>query len=56
MGPGIEHVEGDMFINVPKGDAIIMKVYKKVKFITTMYYLSPQTNDLIVLTNVEYYA
>ncbi|XP_047969223.1 caffeic acid 3-O-methyltransferase-like [Salvia hispanica] len=23
--PGIEHVEGDMFINVPKGDAIIMK-------------------------------
>ena len=23
---GVEHVEGDMFENVPKGDAIFMKV------------------------------
>lgn len=26
MMPGVEHVGGDMFVSVPKGDAIFMKV------------------------------
>ena len=24
--PGVEHVPGDMFVDVPKGDAMILKV------------------------------
>ncbi|KAL0009945.1 hypothetical protein SO802_005053 [Lithocarpus litseifolius] len=26
--PGIEHIAGDMFVSIPKGDAIFMKVLK----------------------------
>lgn len=31
---GIEHIEGDMFKSVPKGDAIILKVRTSISYHT----------------------
>ncbi|QCE13375.1 flavonol 3-O-methyltransferase [Vigna unguiculata] len=39
--PGVEHVGGDMFENVPKGDAIFMKV----KFVEAILPKIAETND-----------
>ena len=36
---GVEHVGGDMFVSVPKGDAIFMKVSYYLKLFTRL--LSP---------------
>ena len=30
LAAGVEHVGGDMFVSVPKGDAIFMKVGLKI--------------------------
>lgn len=35
---GVEHVGGDMFVSVPKGDAIFMKVSKKLSETCTVSY------------------
>ncbi|XP_057800775.1 caffeic acid 3-O-methyltransferase 1 isoform X1 [Salvia miltiorrhiza] len=43
--PGVEHVGGDMFVSVPKGDAIFMKVKPNLKLIN--YQNTPPPMKLI---------
>ncbi|KAI6697723.1 hypothetical protein NL676_017842 [Syzygium grande] len=40
--PGVEHVGGDMFVGVPKGDAIFMKVRMMSLFLTLKFSGTPQ--------------
>ncbi|XP_027352344.1 isoliquiritigenin 2'-O-methyltransferase-like [Abrus precatorius] len=54
--PGIEHVGGDMFESVPKGDAIILKAVchnwpdeKCLKVLTNCYEALPQNGKVIVV-------
>ncbi|XP_050237155.1 caffeic acid 3-O-methyltransferase-like [Mercurialis annua] len=56
--PGVEHVGGDMFVTVPKGDAIFLKGVCHnwsdelcVKFLATCYNALPQNGKVII---VEY--
>lgn len=46
---GIEHVKGDMFVSVPKGDAIFLKVSKLRRYrfpviVITQLYFHKYTN------------
>ncbi|XP_050237151.1 caffeic acid 3-O-methyltransferase-like [Mercurialis annua] len=56
--PGVEHVGGDMFVSVPKGDAIFLKSIchnwsdeNCVKFLETCYNALPENGKVII---VEY--
>ncbi|PIA40014.1 hypothetical protein AQUCO_02500023v1 [Aquilegia coerulea] len=54
--PGVEHVEGDMFVSVPKGDAIFMKWILHdwsdehcVKFLKNCYEALPADGKVIIV-------
>ncbi|CAH2047951.1 unnamed protein product [Thlaspi arvense] len=54
--PGIEHVGGDMFVSVPKGDAMIMKWIcharsddQCIKFLKNCYHALPENGKVIVV-------
>ncbi|KAJ4974850.1 hypothetical protein NE237_008024 [Protea cynaroides] len=57
--PGVEHVEGDMFINVPKGDAIFVKWLlhamddeKCLKLLKNFWKALPDTGKVIAVESV----
>ncbi|KAF8379827.1 hypothetical protein HHK36_029276 [Tetracentron sinense] len=57
--PGVEHVGGDMFVSVPKGDAIFMKWICHdwsdehcLKFLKNCYEALPDTGKVIVVESI----
>ncbi|KAF7836152.1 isoliquiritigenin 2'-O-methyltransferase-like [Senna tora] len=57
--PGIEHVEGDMFESVPKGDAIILKLIchnwsdeNCIKILSKCYKALPENGKVLVLETI----
>ncbi|KAL6973040.1 caffeate O-methyltransferase [Sarracenia purpurea var. burkii] len=56
---GVEHVGGDMFVSVPKGDAIFMKWICHdwsnehcLKFLKNCYHALPETGKVIVVEQI----
>ncbi|XP_054777202.1 isoliquiritigenin 2'-O-methyltransferase-like [Prosopis cineraria] len=54
--PGIEHIGGDMFVNVPKGDAVILKAVchnwsdeKCIEFLRKCHEALPENGKVIVV-------
>ncbi|KAF9610610.1 hypothetical protein IFM89_023498 [Coptis chinensis] len=57
--PGIEHIGGDMFVSVPKGDAIIMKWIlhdwsdeHSLKFLKNCYESLPANGKMIIVESI----
>nr|KJB52490.1 hypothetical protein B456_008G264700 [Gossypium raimondii] len=56
--PGVEHVGGDMFASVPKGDTIFMKVSQRnidnhcSKFLKKCYEAVPDNGKMIVADSI----
>ncbi|KAF8043877.1 hypothetical protein BT93_A2004, partial [Corymbia citriodora subsp. variegata] len=53
--PGIEHIEGDMFLSIPKGDAIFMKVRLMSLFLKLKFSGSTMTG-LVAVSLVSFWS
>ena len=51
FGAGVQHIQGDMFVGVPKGEAILLKVKWDPRHVWLLCYMSHFQNSHILHAN-----